>query len=123
MFAQCVEHKDWTFWQEYTVASKFRGKYLAVYPIGCCHLVFHRTKSHYTWGKAVTTVHNIIVGRLWIDLVCIHTHYVLILMILGCLLEQCLWSSITNPFGEVYTYVCSLVCKLKQNTLWNVELK
>lgn len=67
MFAQYVEHKDWTFWQEFTAASKFRGKYLACYPIGCCHLVFHKTKSHYTWGKAVVTVHNIIVGRLWID--------------------------------------------------------
>ena len=67
MFAQYVEHKDWTFWQEFTAASKFRGKYLACYPIGCCHLVFHKTKSHYTWGKAVITVHNIIVGRLWID--------------------------------------------------------
>lgn len=62
-----VEHKDWTFWQEYTVASKFRGKYLVCYPLGSCHLVMHASKSHYTWTKVTTTIHNIIVGKLWID--------------------------------------------------------
>lgn len=67
MFAMHVEHKDWTFWQEYTVTSKFRGKYLVCYPLGCCHLVMHASKSHYTWVKVVSTIHNIIVGKLWID--------------------------------------------------------
>ena len=67
MFAMHVEHKDWTFWQEYTVASKFRGKYLVCYPLGCCHVVMHGSKSHYTWTKVTTTIHNIIVGKLWID--------------------------------------------------------
>ena len=43
MFAMHVEHKDWTFWEEYTVASKFRGKYIACYPIGITHLLIHRT--------------------------------------------------------------------------------
>ena len=43
MFAMHVEHKDWTFWEEYTVASKFRGKYIACYPIGITHLVIHNT--------------------------------------------------------------------------------
>ena len=67
MFAMHVEHKEWTLWQEYTVASKFRGKYLMCYPIGSCHLMFHRSKSHYTWCKVATTIHNIIVGKLWVD--------------------------------------------------------
>lgn len=62
-----AEHKEWTLWQEYTVASKFRGKYLVCYPIGSCHLMFHRSKSHYTWCKVATTIHNIIVGKLWVD--------------------------------------------------------
>ena len=39
----------------------------SVNPIGSCHLVFHRTKSHYTWCKVVITVHNIIVGSIWMD--------------------------------------------------------
>ena len=32
--AQHVEHKDWTFWQDYTMTSKFRGKYLQIVPYG-----------------------------------------------------------------------------------------
>ncbi len=67
MFAMHVEHKDWTFWQEYTVAFNLRGKYVAIYPLGSCHLVMHASKSHYTWTKITTTVHNIIVGTLWVD--------------------------------------------------------
>ena len=67
MFAMHVEHKDFTMWEEYTVASKFRGKYLVCYPIGNTHIVFHRSGNHYTWNKVVTTIHNIIIGKLWID--------------------------------------------------------
>ena len=62
-----VEHKDWTFWQEFTLTSKFRGKYLQVIPHGTAHLKFTKTGYHYTWKKVTTTVHNIIVGKLWID--------------------------------------------------------
>ena len=67
MLAMHCEHKDWTFWQEYTLASKFRGKYLQCFPIGGMHIVFHRSGSHYTWNKVVVTIHNIIVGKLWVD--------------------------------------------------------
>jgi hypothetical protein len=34
---------------------------------GIAHLVFGKTNNHYTWRKVTTTVHNIIVGRLWVD--------------------------------------------------------
>lgn len=67
MYAAHVEHKDWTLWEEFTVTSKFRGKYLSVYPIGSSHLVLHRSRSHYTWNRVATTIHNIIVGSPWID--------------------------------------------------------
>lgn len=67
MLAMHAEHKEWTFWQEFTLASKFRGKYIQCFPIGCMHLVFHRSGSHYTWNKLVVTIHNIIVGKLWVD--------------------------------------------------------
>ena len=67
MFAMHIEHKDFTMWEEYTVASKFRGKYLVCYPIGNTHIVFHKSGNHYTWNKVVTTIHNIIIGKLWID--------------------------------------------------------
>ena len=29
--------------------------------------MFSRGAGHYTWRKVTTTVHNIIVGRLWVD--------------------------------------------------------
>jgi len=32
--AQHVEHKNWTFWQDFTMGSKFRGKYLQIIPYG-----------------------------------------------------------------------------------------
>jgi hypothetical protein len=67
MFAMHIEHKDFTLWEQYTVASKFRGKYLVCYPIGNTHIVFHHSGNHYTWNKIVTTIHNIIIGKLWID--------------------------------------------------------
>lgn len=34
---------------------------------GTIHCVFHSSGNHYTWKKVTTTVHNIIVGKLWID--------------------------------------------------------
>ncbi len=67
-FATHVESlKDWTFFQEFTMSSKFRGQYLQVIPLGTSHLEFKRSGNHYTWRKVATFVRNIIVGKLWID--------------------------------------------------------
>ncbi|XP_038648281.1 oxysterol-binding protein 2 isoform X3 [Scyliorhinus canicula] len=57
----------WTLWQEITIASKFRGKYLSIMPLGAIHLQFKCGGNHYIWRKVTSTVHNIIVGKLWID--------------------------------------------------------
>ena len=35
--------------------------------IGIAHMVFPKTGNYYTWRKVTTTVHNIIVGKLWVD--------------------------------------------------------
>ncbi|XP_012279948.1 oxysterol-binding protein 1 isoform X2 [Orussus abietinus] len=67
MLAQYCEGKTWRCWQEFTMASKFRGKYLQVIPLGTAHLEFTTGNNHYTWRKVTTTVHNIIVGKLWVD--------------------------------------------------------
>ncbi|XP_022252408.1 oxysterol-binding protein 1-like [Limulus polyphemus] len=67
MLAQHCEGKGWTCWQEFSMSSKFRGKYLQIIPLGIAHLVFTSTGHHYTWRKVTTTVHNIIVGKLWVD--------------------------------------------------------
>ncbi|KAI4905810.1 hypothetical protein NFI96_017015 [Prochilodus magdalenae] len=62
-----ISERGWTLRQEITVASKFRGKYLSIMPLGTIHCIFEKSNNHYTWKKVNTTVHNIIVGKLWID--------------------------------------------------------
>ncbi len=47
--------------------SKFKGKYLEVEPLGIAHLEFENSGNHYTWRKVKTVVHNIVIGKLWID--------------------------------------------------------
>ncbi|KAM3868228.1 oxysterol-binding protein 2 [Diretmus argenteus] len=62
-----ISQRGWTLWQEITIASKFRGKYLSIMPLGAIHLQFHSSGNYYVWRKVTSTVHNIIVGKLWID--------------------------------------------------------
>eukprot|EP00730_Choanoeca_flexa_P013635 TRINITY_DN5542_c0_g1_i1.p1 TRINITY_DN5542_c0_g1~~TRINITY_DN5542_c0_g1_i1.p1 ORF type:complete len:735 (+),score=177.05 TRINITY_DN5542_c0_g1_i1:47-2206(+) len=67
----CAMHatsvNGWTFWQEFSMSSKFRGKYLEIIPTGLSHVIFDKTGDHYTWTKVSTTIHNIIVGKLWLE--------------------------------------------------------
>ena len=46
--------------------SKFKGKYLEVEPLGITHCHFPNG-NHYTWRKVKTIMHNIVIGKLWID--------------------------------------------------------
>uniref|UniRef100_A0A8D3DAU9 Oxysterol-binding protein n=1 Tax=Scophthalmus maximus TaxID=52904 RepID=A0A8D3DAU9_SCOMX len=62
-----ISEKGWTLRQEITLASKFRGKYLSIMPLGSIQCLFDKSNNHYSWKKVTTTVHNIIVGKLWID--------------------------------------------------------
>uniref|UniRef100_A0A3Q2Y3L3 Oxysterol-binding protein n=1 Tax=Hippocampus comes TaxID=109280 RepID=A0A3Q2Y3L3_HIPCM len=62
-----ASQRGWTLWQHITIDSKFRGKYISVMPLGKIHLQFHSSGNHYVWSKVTSTVHNIIVGKLWID--------------------------------------------------------
>nr|CDS32970.2 oxysterol binding protein 1 [Hymenolepis microstoma] len=57
----------WYTWFDFSISTKFRGRYLQIKVNGVCHLVFRKTGYHYTWTKIPLTVHNIIVGRLWIE--------------------------------------------------------
>ena len=36
-------------------------------PLGITHLEFAKSGNHYTWRKVKTVVHNIVIGKLWID--------------------------------------------------------
>jgi oxysterol-binding protein 1 len=67
MAAQYCEGRGWKSWQEFTMTSKFRGKYIQVVPLGNSHVEFTTSGTKFSWRKVTTTVHNIIVGRLWVD--------------------------------------------------------
>lgn len=62
-----ASEKGWSLRQEITLASKFRGKYLSIMPLGSIQCIFDKSNNHYSWKKVTTTIHNIIVGKLWID--------------------------------------------------------
>ena len=40
---------------------------MEVEPLGITHLEFPKSGNHYTWRKVKTVVHNIVIGKLWID--------------------------------------------------------
>ena len=42
---------------------------------GYSNLIFKNTGNHFTWKKVTTLVNNIIVGKLWIDNVCIEFQF------------------------------------------------
>lgn len=67
MAAQFCEGRGWRSWQEFTMTSKFRGKYIQVVPLGNAHVEFTASGNKFSWRKVTTTVHNIIVGKLWVD--------------------------------------------------------
>ncbi|XP_053617090.1 oxysterol-binding protein 1 isoform X2 [Plodia interpunctella] len=68
MVAQfCEGQAGWQCWQEFTMTTKFRGKYLQVVPLGSASAMFSASGNKYMWRKVTTTVHNIIVGKLWVD--------------------------------------------------------
>lgn len=67
MAAQFCEGRGWRSWQEFTMTSKFRGKYIQVVPLGNSHIEFTASGNKFSWRKVTTTVHNIIVGKLWVD--------------------------------------------------------
>ncbi|KXJ16295.1 oxysterol-binding protein 1 [Exaiptasia diaphana] len=62
-----AESDHWVFWQEYSLDTKFRGQFFKVIPTGTCHLKFKTNGHHFSWKKPITTIHNILVGSLYVD--------------------------------------------------------
>ncbi|KAK0416292.1 hypothetical protein QR680_012401 [Steinernema hermaphroditum] len=63
--AHHAEGRNWAMHQDFSMKTVFRGKFLSVTPVGYTHVEIG--KNHYSYQKITTTVHNIIVGKLWID--------------------------------------------------------
>lgn len=62
MVAQyCEGAAGWRCWQEFTMTSKFRGKYLQIIPLGSAYVEFDSTGNRYKWRKVI--YHLYIAGR------------------------------------------------------------
>lgn len=62
-----AESEHWVFWQEYRLETKFRGQFFKVIPTGMVHVKFKASGHHFSWKKPITTIHNILVGSLYVD--------------------------------------------------------
>lgn len=67
MSAFCVESPQYTFHGSIHPKLKFWGKSIEVTPKGTVTLTFHEHGETYTWSNIICCVHNIIVGKLWIE--------------------------------------------------------
>lgn len=62
----------WTWWKQVVVKNRFKGKDMEVTPAGINHVRFDQQagaarSAHYTWEKFVSSVQNIIIGKIWVD--------------------------------------------------------
>ena len=62
-----AETAEWTYYGNANVKNKFSGQSLELIPEGYTHVIFKRTGEHYYWKRVRTIIHNLIVGKLWID--------------------------------------------------------
>lgn len=53
MAAMHCEGRGWSTWMEFTMSTKFRGKYLQVIPVGNSHLEFPEHGNKYQWRKVI----------------------------------------------------------------------
>lgn len=58
---------DYTIYGDMEIKNKFWGKSVEVIPAGVVHLRIPKFGDHFSWSKVTTCIHNIVVGKLWID--------------------------------------------------------
>jgi len=61
------ENNNWKFWQSQCLKSKFGGNSLDCTCIGTNNVFLKKTQEHFKWEAVKTSVHNIIVGKVWLD--------------------------------------------------------
>jgi len=62
-----AETENWIFWQSQSLKTKFAGNSLDATVIGTSNVYLKETKEYFKWNSAKTSVHNIIMGKLWLD--------------------------------------------------------
>ncbi|XP_041375057.1 oxysterol-binding protein-related protein 6-like [Gigantopelta aegis] len=61
------ESKNFTFWQDIRVKTKFWGKSMEIQPLGTVNVCLPKFQDHYKWNKVTTCVHNVLGGQRWVD--------------------------------------------------------
>ncbi|KAJ8320036.1 hypothetical protein KUTeg_001623 [Tegillarca granosa] len=61
------ESKNFVFWQDIRMSTKFWGKSMEIQPVGHVNLLLPKYKDHYKWNKVTTCVHNLLGGQRWVD--------------------------------------------------------
>jgi len=67
MAACHAEADGWKFWEAQRLKTKFTGNSLDCSVEGSNNVLMKATNEHFKWVAVKTCVHNIIVGRMWID--------------------------------------------------------
>ena len=62
-----AEHEGFTYWGQVEIQTAFKGTHIVITPIGDLHVVLHKSRDHFVWQKAQTSVHNLIVGRVSVE--------------------------------------------------------
>ncbi|KRT81420.1 Pleckstrin homology domain containing protein [Oryctes borbonicus] len=62
-----AESRNFTFWQEARIKTKFWGKSMEFQPMGQVHVLLPRTGDLYSWNKVTTCVHNLFSSQRWVD--------------------------------------------------------
>lgn len=62
-----ADSRNFTFWQEARIKTKFWGKSMEFQPTGAVHVLLPRTGDLYTYNKVTTCVHNLFSNQRWVD--------------------------------------------------------
>eukprot|EP00744_Colponema_vietnamica_P003423 GILI01005248.1.p1 GENE.GILI01005248.1~~GILI01005248.1.p1 ORF type:complete len:751 (-),score=212.57 GILI01005248.1:384-2636(-) len=65
--AGICESRNWVYSNHTHVKSKFWGKSMDIIPQGSPHILFPSHGDDFTWTKATSTVHNLIMGKLYLE--------------------------------------------------------
>lgn len=61
------DSRNFKFWQDVRMKTKFWGKSMEIQPLGHVHVMLPKFRDHYKWNKVTTCVHNLLGGQRWAD--------------------------------------------------------
>jgi flagellum-specific peptidoglycan hydrolase FlgJ len=62
-----AESKNWVFYQNSSPKTSFLGNALELDTSGRTHIYFPKTKDHYYYTNPKTRIHNLLLGKMWME--------------------------------------------------------